>query len=149
MSINDWYEIEIVDPEYLSGKSCRRLFNHLLQSKREHKVRWVELDELIGAVDNALDNEAIYPLDKAFFEQLVKVIQFDWGDFYFLTKPQSVLEFESYPERIRNCAFMVRCVDDTYWFVYLRTDAEKDQLLELYPNAKVQRGELEDFIYMW
>lgn len=145
VSSNDWsqkwYLITIKDPLYLSGESFYNLTNTMLGVL---SLKYVILDRIQGA---GKGNDLIYKLQKqrdkihsidAFLDMLLKIEQFEWGDFYFFSEFPSKW---SNPEKtpyfyvITQSNITVRAVDNQYMYIYtLHSDLivilEKKYLIE-------------------
>ncbi|MBS0272764.1 MAG: hypothetical protein JSR85_09030 [Proteobacteria bacterium] len=118
-----WTLITIEDPEFLPGKN---IVNIIQLISKVVCFKFVILDYIYGAANNGLipflqeKRNKILKIEDV-FQEISKVIQFDWGDFFL---------FKEYPEQWNNSKgeqysyviaqtdTTIRAVDDQYIYVY-------------------------------
>ena len=123
--IHLWWQTEIRDPNDLSGLSVARFLTMLLNRLEAHFVcvigdKWL-LSEL-GIVEGLNSSlEVIY--SKYLIDQLPRIIQVDWGDFYFCKsrdQARQINAIEKTWQSIEKSLFTVRNVDGGYYYVYTK-----------------------------
>lgn len=141
-----WWEIVVNDPQCLSGKSCASFFQRVL-GLYHPSPQCVAVGELYGAFAGELEEQSLYNLDIDFYNELSKIVQVEWADFYFLDRREFVIDEESLATSISRSIFTIRCVDNWQWHVYVPSASIKDKIVALSPEAAIDFGFLEDFSY--
>jgi len=142
-----WYQVIIEDSDALSGKSILKILRVITQNSI---VEYVYVSIVEGAMIQSL-----FPFVNKFtnsrdvLNAVKSVTQIDWADFFFYNNvPDSEpSQKESYPSSIGKSDLLLRCVDDTYFYVYTKNKFLVEELQSEYSNASVTKGELEYFEY--
>ncbi len=134
------------DSQCLSGKSCALFFQRVL-GLYHPSPQCVAVGELEGAFAGDLEEQSLYSLDIDFYNELSKIVQVEWADFYFLKAPEFVFDEVSHATSISRSIFTIRCIDNWQWHVYVPSASVKDKIVALYPEAAIDFGFLEDFSY--
>jgi hypothetical protein len=142
----EWWQIVIEDESALSGESLIRLLK-LVSPNIE--VHFVAVDDIEGGgagISRLMNNGAPLVLSlQAVLDSAESVVQFDWGDFFlFQNKEQAlqVLPGEPYSDSVCKALVTVRAVDDTYFYVYTRSQDLVEAILEKYSEAEVWKSPL-------
>jgi hypothetical protein len=148
MTKENWYQIEIEDESALSGPSLMRLVRTLAE------VRAVEAVVVIGAEGAGPNFATMFPSDEMveleigeFVNRASLVTQFDWGDFHLANQRGDLAGLEvttPYEEVLPRTFASVRAVDDTYFYVYTRSNAAMEAVTRAYPAARVHAGCIQD-----
>jgi hypothetical protein len=129
----NWYDIQISDPDLLSGASVAAFMRPLLDLVQ---ARWVFVCDLDGGAITLTENTLISTT--AFLASVGTASQYDWG-FFFLYRDRPAPQYwegKGDRERIAAADLTVQLFDDTAFIVYTR-DADVDaDLMRRYPKAK-------------
>ena len=148
MRPTDWTQIEIRDETALAGSSASRLVNilaHVLP------VKYVIVGRAEGAGPDFAkifksEGFAPFSLDE-FIRNAEVVTQFDWADFYLVREHDQLAglgPMSPYPDLLAQALAIVRAVDDTYFYVYVRDETAADAVIAAYPHSLRKRGTIED-----
>jgi hypothetical protein len=150
----DWWQLEIEDPNNLSGKS----FSHILFLMIQNNFpQFVAIDKIVGGgkkipqLISAEKNQEIISVNWL-IEQCDGVDQFDWGDFYFFwdSKFNEGLKFSSIPsylEKVANAPLTIRTVDSSYYFIYTKIFNFVNLFEWLFPQCGKKNCELDDLTF--
>lgn len=117
-----FWEIVTQDDDNLSGKSVVAFIENL---QKVLPVKVVQVCEFEGAADRDLWtnllNEGLIGIPR-FLKEMEQVAQVDWGTFVLMKETSLPLENEQSPEqcleRVAVGDVIVRCVDDSFFYVY-------------------------------
>lgn len=145
---NEYRQIIIEDPECISGKSLSRLLGLL---SINIAARYVVVDSVTSTSNDEILKQYDYttlPVDEL-LSILDSITQIEWGDFYlYKTKEKADLYVAglSYNEKIASCAALVRAIDNTYFYIYIKENVNVDGInLEYKINDQkiLETGKLE------
>ena len=150
--LSRWTLITMVDHEGLPGKNISKAINLLL---KVIKFKFVIVDYISGGGKLGV----IYSLQKMqnqimnvhdLLDMLLKVDQFDWGDFYlFAEYPENWdnPKGELYPYVIAQADTTVRAVDDGYIYIYTPYSSIVNAIQENYKIESITIDNLENLDY--
>jgi hypothetical protein len=107
-------------------------------------VHWVQWNDVDGAGLAKRNNELLPAAE--FLDLVIQASQYDWAFFFmFVEKPAHSTLFESDDkEKLARADITVRLVDDTFVFVYSRSDEVARQIQSWYPAAAQSQVKLEN-----
>ena len=144
----NWTLVTIDDPSCLPGVSFYNLIKLIIKIV---PFKFVIIDDIYGAVTPALvKNENIVLNIQDFLIELLKVKQFDWGDFFlFIEFPTDWknAKNDSYSEIIAQTNTTIRAIDDQYMYIYTPYDEIVKIIQDNYQIESIKNGSLEDLDY--
>lgn len=149
-----WYLAVIDDPEFLPGRSFKKLLM-LLQQK--FGFRYIASLEFNGKGKNWLFSDVIQLIEegKIFtFEEMYSilddVVQFDWVDFFlFIEYPinWNITDDDKYPDIVSKTDTFIRGVDDQYMYIYTPRMDIVDVITDNYLIEPLIYKELDQHVY--
>lgn len=146
-----WSLVVVVDPEFLPGKS---IYDMIMVISKAVSFQFI----VLGDIEGICKNWEIYNLKKKeneiqelshIFKCMLKVLQFDWGNFYlFQDKPEHWKYEGLMPEELMiQSDTTVRAVDDTYIYVYTPYESIVNAIQESYVVESIKCDDLEKLDY--
>jgi hypothetical protein len=137
-----WHEIIVPDPDALSGGSVRRFLDSIVGPAN---IRWVQIDDLVGAVFGLRDQaRTTLPVGR-FLDLVADATQYDWA-FFFLheDEPKAWPLDATHRAMIADAKATVRLFDDSDFFIYTRDDALAEHLRRGHSSATYRRCAFEE-----
>jgi hypothetical protein len=78
------------------------------------------------------------------------IIQIDWGDFFFCgakSKAESISQHDAYAVAVAKADVTLRCVDDTFFYVYGTSSQLLSSLVGVLPFEQTKEGDLLELDY--
>lgn len=149
---NLWWEIIVVDPDFLSGESVRAMLPIAIDYfKADYVVvigeKW--LIECLSTPTTTSYHRIVLSVDEL-IRLLQAIVQVDWGDFYFCTKESecAAITLEMPVDvSIGKSVFTARAVDNGWMYFYTQDSLIIETLSLKYGEVTHKQGRLEGFTY--
>jgi hypothetical protein len=137
-----WHEIIVPDPHALSGASVRRFLDSIVGPAN---IRWVQIDDLVGAIFGLRDQERTTLPVGRFLDLVADATQYDWA-FFFLhgDEPKAWPLDATHGAMIADAKVTLRLFDDSDFFVYTQDDALAEHLRRAHSSATCRRCAFEE-----
>ena len=147
MKSNSWMQIEIQDPDGLSGRSLVRLLRSLSILLPVHAIAVRDVEGSGEGINKFIRSGDVlcFELDD-FIQTASRMVQFDWGDFFLLKTADEchgVNDTTAYAAVLPRALATVRAVDSEYFYVYTTNAAAGTALMQEYQRAKSITTDLE------
>ncbi len=150
--MNRGWQLVVRDPSWLSGPAVAEVISNIadgvgarfvvvgeVEGRGEVRGRLLSPDLLVFSVEELVDLSR-------------KMIQFEWGDFFLLRTGEEaglIHEEDSYPAQISESLVVIRCVDNTYFYVYGTDAATRATVVERLDISESKEGLLAELDYPW
>jgi hypothetical protein len=140
-----WHEIIVPDPDAQSGASVRRFLDSIVGPAN---IRWVQSDDLAGAIVGLRDQERIALPVGRFLDLVADATQYDWA-FFFLHEgePKAWPLDATHLDMIADAKVTLRLFDDSDFFVYTQDDALAEHLQRAHSSATYRRCAFEELSF--
>lgn len=143
------WQVIIRDPAFLSGTSLRQIASVIASCARSKFVAVRDVEGSGKSIPELAADVGILGLDEL-LELAVGITQIDWGDFFFCDTSQkagTISHDDDYVAAIPKADVTLRCVDDTFYYVYGTSSRLLAELINVLPSGDTKHGELADLDY--
>jgi len=148
--VSQGWQLVVNDPTCLSGPAVAQFLRAVADCVG---ARFVVVDEVEGRGEVRLQ---LFSPDLLVFDvkEVVrladKMLQFEWGDFFFVRtegEAARLLAEDSCSAKVLKSFVAVRCVDNTFFYVYGRDLATKAAMLARFQVSESKEGSLTELDY--
>ena len=144
------WQLVVKDPSWLSGPTVAEIVRDTADGVG---ARFVVVGEVEGRGEVRPQlfspDLLVFPI-KELVNLAGKMMQFEWGDFFFLRTKEEASEIfaaGSCPSRVSKSLVAIRCVDNTYFYIYGTDSSIREMMLERLEVSESKDGLLSELAY--
>ncbi len=144
------WQLVAKDPSWLAGPTVAGVIRSIADAVG---ARFVVVDEVEGggSVRPRLVSPDLLVFPVSELVGLARVmVQFDWGDFFLVRTEDEAREIHAVDplySRVSKSLVAIRCVDDTYFYVYGTDSETRETVFELLDISETKEGPLAELDY--